>query len=334
MEMIPVLAGRDPKMMVTTGACTLPNYTNTKAGKKGEFHHTLGFVVVEIKDDERFYLRQVTATKNGNFNDLFYQVKNGEVTKNDSIAAIILGDIHVGDHDENILDKTFNDLMPKLKPKNVILHDIFNGHSISHHEEQDPFKLYEREVDGSNSLKLEIDNMLEWLEQLADYNVTVVRSNHDDFIDRWLKRVDWKKQFKNKLEYIEYSAALLRGDAPKGIIPYIIDQKFPGFTTLDRSSSFKVLDWELGHHGDIGTSGSRGSLLQFRRLNTKCVIGHYHAPGRFDGALAVGTSTKLRLDYNKGASGWLQSHVIIHHDGKAQHINFIGTQGGYTTFEY
>ena len=93
------------------------------------------------------------------------------------------------------------------------------------------------------------------------------------------------------------------------------------------------MNWELGHHGDIGTSGSRGSLLQFRRLNTKCVIGHYHAPGRFDGALSVGTSTKLRLDYNKGASAWLQSHVIIHHDGKAQHINFIGSGGSYTTFK-
>ena len=39
-----------PKMMMTTGSCTVKNYTDSKAGKKGEFHHTLGFVIIEIKD--------------------------------------------------------------------------------------------------------------------------------------------------------------------------------------------------------------------------------------------------------------------------------------------
>jgi hypothetical protein len=81
----------------------------------------------------------------------------------------------------------------------------------------------------------------------------------------------------------------------------------------------------------VGSSGSRGSLQQFRKLNTKIVVGHYHSPGRKDGALAVGTSTLLRIGYNIGASGWLQSHVIIHEDSKAQHINFIN--GEYTTLK-
>jgi hypothetical protein len=93
-----------------------------------------------------------------------------------------------------------------------------------------------------------------------------------------------------------------------------------------------VNKWELGQHGDVGSNGSRGSLMQFRRLNTKVIVGHYHSPGRKDGAISVGTSTKLRVGYNNsGSSTWLQSHVIIHEDGKAQHINFIG--GEYTTFK-
>ena len=58
-------------------------------------------------------------------------------------------------------------------------------------------------------------------------------------------------------------------------------------------------------------------------LNTKIIVGHYHSPGRKDGAIAVGTSTHLRVGYNNGPSSWLQSHVIIHNNGKAQHINFI-----------
>ena len=50
LEMIPVLEGNKPKMMLTTGAVTLMNYTDSKSGKKGEFHHVFGFAIVEIKE--------------------------------------------------------------------------------------------------------------------------------------------------------------------------------------------------------------------------------------------------------------------------------------------
>ena len=37
--------------------------------------------------------------------------------------------------------------------------------------------------------------MLNQLEVFEEYeNVVVVRSNHDDFLDRWLKNEDWKKK--------------------------------------------------------------------------------------------------------------------------------------------
>ena len=118
----------------------------------------------------------------------------------------------------------------------------------------------------------------------------------------------------------------------KGVIPALINEEYPEYITLGRSESYKVNGWELGQHGDVGSGGSRGSLQQFRKLNTKIIVGHYHSPGRLDGALAVGTSSGLRVGYNLGPSGWLQSHVIIHKDGKAQHINFI--DGEYTTLKY
>src|ERR1700723_2020416 len=58
--------GKYPKILTTTGACTVKNYTDTRAGKLGEFHHTLGAAVVEI-DGPRFHLRQINASKNGSF---------------------------------------------------------------------------------------------------------------------------------------------------------------------------------------------------------------------------------------------------------------------------
>ena len=227
-------------------------------------------------------------------------------------------------------------MLSVLKPKHVILHDVFDGDSISHHQMKDPFIQFGKEVNGTNSLEKEINSMIEGLKPFEKYeNVVIVRSNHDDFLDRWLKNEDWKKQptSKNSILYMEYSAMLLRQYSKdpnnvKGVIPEIINKSYPKFKTLGRRESYTVNNWELGQHGDVGASGSRGSLLQFRKLNTKIVVGHYHSPGRKDGALAVGTSTNLRVGYNLGPSSWLQSHVLIHEDGKAQHINFIQDKDG------
>lgn len=339
METIPVLEGVLPKIMVTTGACTVKNYTDSKAGKKGEFHHTLGFVIIEIKDDDTFFVRQITASDEGDFTDLNNRVVYNEkydesyVSKIDTLAGIVLGDIHFGQHDQEIIDKTLA-FFKVMKPKNVVLHDAFDGLSINHHDSKDPFIQYEREMAGTNSLRDEVEALLEGLEDFdsTDYNTIIVRGNHDDFLDRWLKSADWRKNgsIKNALEYMEYSALILSGKAKDGVIPYLINERFPNFITLGRNDSYIVKDWELAQHGDLGTNGSYGSLNQYRNLNTKIIIGHYHSPGRKDGALAVGTSTKLRVNYNIGPSSWLQSHVIIHEDGKAQHINFIN--GEFTTF--
>jgi hypothetical protein len=343
LEMIPVLEGNKPKMMLTTGALTVKNYTDSKAGKKGEFHHTFGFVIVEIEDKNSFHIRQVTANdEDGSFSDLFYHTQNGEVTKIDEIEGIVLGDLHCGHHDEDVLDSTF-DLMSKLKPKHVVLHDVFDGDSISHHQMKDPFLQYGKEVHNLNDLRLELENMYQVLRRFENFeNVVIVKSNHDDFLDRWLKNEDWKKQptFKNAPLYMELSAKLLKQygngiETVKGVIPELINEKFPKFLTLNRNSSYKIKGFETGQHGDFGTNGSRGSLEQFRKLNTKIIVAHYHSCGRKDGALSVGTSTKLRVGYNIGPSSWLQSHVIIHKDGRAQHINFIkdnDNKANYTTF--
>lgn len=369
MRTIPVLDNARPKMMMTTGACTVPNYTDTKSGKKGEFHHSMGFVVVEIKDKNTFFARQVSANDNGDFEDLYYRTSfkgtfkmkkyldlkqkfmnntyiydevQGEsiVERIDSIDACILGDLHYGKHDQEVLDAT-HEMLGNLEPEHVVLHDVFDGYSISHHEMGDAFAQFAKEVQGTNDLRKEVNELLDGLEQFDKYKkVVIVRSNHDDFLDRWLKNGDWKKQPtpKNSLCYMEYSQILLEqyansqdGSGVMGVIPHLINERYPHFKCLNRKEGYRVGPWELGYHGDVGSNGSRGSILQFRKLNTKVVVGHYHSPSRYDGALAVGTSTKLKVGYNEGgASSWLQSHVIIHKSGKAQHIHFIN--GQYTTF--
>ena len=333
MNTIAALDGYLPKIIFTTGACTLPNYTDSKAGKKGEFHHTFGFVIVEVKDSEVFFVRQVTALKDGSFNDLFFSIKIGQVTEIKEIEAAILGDIHVGEHCKFVNASQIK-LLNRIKPKHTIIHDVFNGHSISHHEEKDPIIQFKRHKDGSNSLEREINEMLDWIDTMKHLNLVFVSSNHSDWLDRYIKSNDWKKNVHNAMTYMSCAAVLLSVKAPKGLIAYFIKGTFGNqVKVLGRNDSFKVKGIELSQHGDISTNGSRGSISGFRRLSTKMVVGHSHTPSRTDGVLYVGTSTKLRVDYNIGASSWLNADVIIHSNGKLQHIIYFGKNKDFTTFK-
>lgn len=339
LQPIPVVYGNKPRIMLTTGACTLKNYTDSKAGKKGEFHHTYGAVIVEVKDKDTVFFRQITAKNNGDFNDLYWNVSGGEVTRNNNIEAIVYGDLHCGQHDPQVISETRDKILKKLNPNNIVLHDTFSGQSINPHENKDPFLLFGKQIHGEDDLGKEINEMMNLLKDFEGYNnVVIVRSNHDDFLDRWIKNEDWKKQptMKNSRLYMKFSDMLLaqyEKDPYKvtGIIPQLINEKFPKFITLGLNDSYVVKGFELGMHGHLGVNGAKGGAESFRKLNTKMISAHTHSTFRKDGLLVCGTSTYLRLNYTNGPSSWTQGHVIIDKYGKAQNIIFFG--GEFTTME-
>ena len=322
LESLPILPSYPNKLLMSTGACTVENYSLTKSGKKGEFHHNLGFIIVEL-DGEDFHIRQVNADENGDFYDLFKRVKGGKVKKNKKGCEVaVLGDIHISQVDEKAESAIFK-LLDKMNPKHTVIHDIFNGESISHHTERYPFQLMELEESGRGNVEWELDQMYDWVKKRLKYNLLIPAANHNDWIDQWLSGNDWRKG-RNKKSYLKYAYIASQKLAPKGMIAHLLDQKFgKKITTLDYDGSFRFMEWELGLHGDKGSNGSRGGLNQFKNLNTKTITGHSHTPARADGHLCVGTLTKIKMGYNKGLSTWMQSNVLIYPDGKAQHINFI-----------
>lgn len=326
---LPVLDGYPNKLLVSTGACTIENYTDSKSGAKGAFHHTIGCIMVEL-DGDNFHLRHISADDNGDFYDLFYKVEDGIVSENKEGATFaVLGDLHLQYEDKEAVDVALS-LLDIMEPEHTMVHDIFNAHTISHHERRDPFILMQRELDGSWSLDKEIDYMMEWLEKNKKYNLVIVRGNHEAHLDQWLKNTDWRKD-NNKYQYFKYGSILAENKAPKGIIPYLIDEKFGGeIKTLGEDESYRVLDWELSLHGNLGASGSRGSHTQYKNLNTKNVTAHGHHPHKEDGHVSVGTLTLLRMGYNKGLSNWMHNLALGYPNGKVQLINII--DGKYTTF--
>lgn len=335
LKTVPVMEGDRPKILFSTGACTIENYSDSKAGKKGEFHHSIGFAIVEIKDNETYFFRQVGAKDNGDFIDLFFCAKNGEISRENSVEACIMGDIHVSDCNPQVTDITLNNLFQKLKPSKVFLHDIMDSKSISHHDDKDPFMLHKKELENTNSLQQELDNMIEWLKPFQEYNTYVVKSNHDIHVDRFLRENDFKKMstYKNAIIYMELATATLKGEANNGAVPYVINKTYPNIICLTDDDNVKVKGFLCSVHGHMGANGSRGSIQQYSRLSTKIVTGHSHSIGRIGGAVSVGTSTHLRLNYNKSFSAWINAHGIINRFNKFQHIVFFNTKDGleYTT---
>ena len=329
LKSLPVLNGYPQKTLLTTGSVSVENYTDTKVGKKGEFHHTYGFVVVELDGDD-FHIRQVTADEDGTFYDLELSVMDGFVEKHNEPTVIVFGDLHLGETNEGALKTSF-EMADRLKCNQIILHDAFDSHSISHHERTQPFQLLKREEDGTDNLFEELFNLSDFFESHSEYNFGVVRSNHCEFLDRWLNDVDWRKS-RNKMAYLQLATSLAFDEDNKGVIPmYLKEVGVTNAFCLGIDDSLRVLDWELGVHGHIGANGSRGSAIQFAQMNTKTITGHTHSPLRLDGHVCVGTMTDLRVGYNKGLSSWNHANAVIYPNGKVQLIIINKDTYKYTT---
>lgn len=332
LKSVPVLEGHPKKILLTTGAITVPNYVDSKAGKRGEMHHKLGFVIVEVKDDDVFFIRQVEADEHGNFIDLFHELNDGELSILDTAEALVWGDTHVNSLNIEILEETVN-IIGNLKIPIEIHHDLADGVTVNNHIEKNPVEQYKRMIAGDDCIEKEIADIIQFLGINPYTKKIVVQANHNDRFDRWINSQDWKKDLKNALPYLKYTTAVLEGKAEKGVLTYLIENQFTKDEVfcLDYDDSYMIGGYEVAHHGHIGANGSRGSVEQFRKMSTKMIIGHSHSPARADGIISVGTSSHLREGYNKGASSWLNAHAIIHKNNTVQHLIFV--RGEFTTFK-
>lgn len=315
---------RYPKILTTTGAVTLPNYTDSKAGKKGEFHHALAACVVEIIG-KKFALRQINATKDGSFIDLDMEYSGTHVKKAQRAAALVFGDTHRASMDRTVEAVTFGPggMVEQLDPENLVFHDLHDGVSTNHHVKKDPFAQVAKRVSLLHLVKEEVMEDVMWLARVcAGRTGVLVASNHDDFLARWLRDQDWRHDPENSEFYLETALHLVKeikaGNSCPHPFTYWVDKlkgKAP-IRCLQRDESFALNGVELSMHGDKGPNGSRGSRKNLRRIGVKSIIGHSHSPGIEEGCYQTGTSTPLRLDYNVGPSSWMHCHCVLYANGK------------------
>jgi len=328
-------SNRMAKILTTTGACTVPNYTDSRSGSIGAFHHSLAAVLVEL-DGKKFHLRHVHYdTKTRSCTDLGTRFTTDGVSAAPRPRAVIFGDTHVDAIDPDVEQATFGKkgIVDVLNPEHLIWHDLLDSYSCNPHHLGNPFNAVAKTASGGDNVRAEVERAIAFVDARTPKNSlsVIVGSNHNDFLRRWVINNDWRRDPVNSEFYLETALAMVRGtkstgrgtEYPDPFTYWFRQAQIPSTRVLDQDDSFILCGVELGMHGDMGPNGARGSINNLRRIGVKSIIGHSHSPGIDEGAYQVGTSTRLRLEYNRGPSSWLNCHAVLHADGKRQLIFIV-----------
>lgn len=320
---------KDAYAIMTTGACTLPKYdasrfTSRRLAYIAENDHCYGALVIEIEDDDVFHFRHIQADREGKFVDL------GVEWSSNSHRSVpvhgVYGDIHASEADFECVN-AFSQLLASIgNVKSVFLHDIFNGSSISHHIKDIGQRSLRAESRNDSLMKeLEITGQVVQAIQAMSTaeTVYVVKSNHDEWLDRYLREGRYVFDPQNHRLSLQLAAGLFENE---DLLEYALRQvgyEFENTVFLNRSSSAEVGGCELAAHGDLGTNGAAAGLDSLERTYGSCVVGHTHTGAIQRQVYRVGTFTGLDLGYNRGPSTWSQTGCLVYENGQKQLVNFV-----------
>ena len=344
LETIAVMPGQMPKQVMTTGAVTRPNYVDRAAGQKAEFHHTYGAVVVEIASDGAFWCRQINASHDGSFQDLFWQVRDGRVSAGHSIEGFNPGDLHADDPNVEVtraaLGMTAFDQEPVdgsilslLRPSFTFLHDSFTFAARSHHVLKDPHELARLHWAGIRNVQEEVAMVSAYLGRLRDSTQSMlvhVASNHNMHLDTWLKNPSahsdpenagyWHALNARWHEAIREGASgrwLIHEEAMRAESPDRLER----IRFLSEGESFQICQGinpiDCGLHAHVGPNGARGSLAGLSKVPVRKNLGHSHKPGITDGDYQAGTLGNLLPSFaTKGPIAWVPADIITYPNAK------------------
>lgn len=328
---VPVANSKHPHVIMTTGAITKPNYNTDKYMSErtayiADYDHVLGAVIVEIEDDKVYHYRQIQASEDGSFADFGVRYYADKI-EDEAPIALIAGDIHSGSEDKCIIEcykKTCED----MNIDTLVAHDVYDGMSVNRHEMDNNILRAIRQENDQLNLDAELMGVACMLKNLAESvkNVVVVKSNHDEFLERYLKDGSYIKDPQNHRVALKLALYMLDDLNPieqyvQNDIKLSLDEYKIRF--LKQDESFKMAGVELGQHGHVGNGGARGSIAGLELAYGDIIFGHTHSPEILRKAVCVGTSTSLRLTYNRGGSSWLNTFCLLYKDGSRQLINVI-----------
>lgn len=331
LKYVPTGISTMPHALMSTGAVSNPEYSKSslfksKAARLAEEDHKLGAIIVEIVDDNIFHFRNLEAGPKMEVIDLGIMARDGRISKVRP-SALILGDWHSGKTNSGVAQETMA-LSKKLGIKKWVLHDVFDGDSINHHDNGKHITRAKKVKYTGLNISYELSMIardLRWMLKSLD-KVVIVRSNHDEFLDLYLNTAKYVEDPHNHAIALELAIQMLKGRNPlqHGVVNRLQPNEVPKVSWLERDESYKISGVECGHHGDAGANGARPSIQSLENAYKKAVTGHSHTPQILRDIYVVGTSTDTVPDYGKGGpNSWMNTHCIIYPNGTRQLINLI-----------
>ena len=327
-----------PKILYSTGAVTVANYSTTKSGNLAEFHHSLAAVIVEQDKKGRTFLRSVTWD-GAQFIDIDRSYTATGPGTLERAMALIPGDEHAWFVDQKVKAATYTDknsMAYTMDPEVIVRHDLLDCYSVSHHHMGNLLQARNKVVFGWGSIQEELDDTVRFLDETSVTGAAqlIVSSNHNDHLSQWLSGGEKGVTPENALLYHQFMVWMYESAerTPTGVKmgnPFKMYMENQGSLDVDHTEflggndPYMVADIDVSQHGHKGPNGARGSRANLSKIGVKTVIGHSHAPGITGGCWQVGTSSRLDLEYAQGPSSWLHCHCVIHANGKRQLLPII-----------
>jgi hypothetical protein len=321
------LGGKLPRVLLSTGCCTYPNYNETNSrGKKAKRHHQYGFVAIDIINNVNYIPRLVPALSDGTFIDLGMKYAPGKDPEKVRAKALVLGDIHVPFQDSASIKASY-EMIKELEPEKIFLHDLLDFYCINHHEYDNPLWRMKVAEKGLDSLVYELKKGIEFLNEISDIatgKIYVVPSNHDRFVQDWINSGKILKDPKN----MRIGAGIIsKYTTKKSISQIALEQvgKIPkNIEFLLLNEDQRPHNYECSAHGHKGIDGARGTLKQFKVSYGKVITGHTHTLEVDGHAISAGTNSRIPLEYQKGQpSKAMAGNVAIYEPSLAQAIPII-----------
>lgn len=357
LKSIPTMFNAKPKMIMTTGSVTLPNYLHKKAGIKAQFHHVISAVIVEIDTDGDIFCRHLIQDKDGGFQDLDTYVADGTVSNGHYVEAITWGDIHVERLDPDVARGSWGidasslqpgplpGMLQDLRPRYQFIHDVLDFRTRNHHNIHDPHHRFKMFSDSTDDVQNEIDRVALFLSVISscETRTFVVDSNHDRALTRWLKTADYRSDPRNARFFLAAQLAtydaINRGDDRFSPLEWAVTRLAEERTYILTSVSFlKNTDSvvicphagggiECAIHGDQGANGAKGHVNSFARMGPKANTADKHSAEIFEGIYQAGHSCKRDMVYNRGGlTSWSPSHIVTYPSGKRTIVTMQGSK--------
>lgn len=326
-------ANKLPHMVFTTGTASRVKWVGDRLQHtKAQEHEVIGGLVVSLQKGDKFH--PVPVQWDSKLKGFYYRGKLERLKKSvaERPVACVVGDLHAGSVDPLARQAVFN-AIAEQKPKEVYLHDAFDGASVNHHMAKNKIDLALQDPKKRtlvDELQIFADEIRLWVNMAKkyDFKINIVASNHNEWVGKALQRGDFlhpehTTKLKEDMEMVgDMRKWMLNGHDPiaKYMEVYHPDlNKYLIWLKRDSVKRITDLGYDVTAHGDKGKNGSKSSFEATRRNLGYAVIGHNHGTQWDNVVVQVGCIQILNPDYTKGSpSSWTQSFAMLQQNGSRQ----------------